>query len=202
MANGEGRAAPAYQEYASEMLAKRPFRLMTASARGVFYTMRLELWANETLPAAPGALAAILGIDAGEVAAALPTVMPFFTSENGEIQSPELDRYRTHLEARRLKLSDGGRAGAAITNAERRKPNRRKNGSTQRIPETAAISPATPSATPSASSRPLSTVQRSKAKQDPPLEKGLSPADPWIADYDAAQSVEAAADDYQRASRG
>ena len=48
MATSEGRKPPAYQEYASSMLANRAFRLMDASTRGVFYTMRLELWANDT----------------------------------------------------------------------------------------------------------------------------------------------------------
>jgi hypothetical protein len=186
MANGEGRAAPAYQEYASTMLASRPFRLMSATQRGVLYTMRLELWANGTLPAEPGSLAAILGIDAGEVAAALPAVMQMFTSTNGEIRSAELDQYRAHLALRHAKLSEAGRAGAAITNSDRRRPRRWNNGAVQGIREAAA----TPAATLSASARPLSTVQKSKEKQNLLLEKGPTPDKPWVADYNAEQRVE------------
>jgi hypothetical protein len=206
VAAGEGRPPPAYQEYASQMLASRSFRLMTASQRGIFYTMRLELWANEMLPAEPGTLAAILGLDASDVAAALSAVMPFFTSENGEIRCPELDAYRAHLEQRRAKLSEGGRAGAAITNNERRKPHRRKRGAAQGIQDGAATPSATPpanlSASPAASMRPLSTVEQSTAKQNTPLEKSSGVVDPWIEEYTAAQPVETTADAYRRASRG
>lgn len=205
MANAEGRAAPAFQEYASEMLAKRSFRLMTATERGIFYTMRLECWANETLPAEHGALAVILGIDAGEIEKALPVLMPFFAYVGEEIRSPELDRYREHLNERHLKLSEGGRNGAAITNAEKGKRRKRKSGVDQGIAGDAATPSATPtacpSATPTASGRPLSTVQSSKAKSNPPSVKDLPP-DPFVTEYTEAQRTECSAEAYRRASQG
>jgi hypothetical protein len=174
---------------------------MNARDRGVEHSMELECWVNKTLPSEPGALALILGLDRNDVAAALPAVMPFFTVENGEIRCPELDAYRAHLEQRRARLSEGGKAGAALTNAERSKRRRRRNGSAQGIPEGAGTPSATPSASLSASLRPLSTVKQSQAKQNPPLEKSLTP-DPWVEEYSAVQPVETAADAYRRASRG
>ena len=202
MAAGKGRAPPAYMEYAGSMLASRPFRLMSASERGLLYSMRLSCWLDGTVPTEPRALAVILGLDADDVAKALPAVMPFFTVENGELRCPELDAYRAYLEARRLRLSEGGRAGAAITNAERRKPRRRKSGAAQGIPDGAATPSATSTPSPSASVRPLSTVKQSTAKQNPPLEKSSGVVDPWIEDYTEAQPVETTADAYRKASRG
>lgn len=195
----QNREPPAYQEYPAAMLAKREYRLMTATERGLLYSMRMECWVNKSLPAEPGALAIILGLDAGEVAAALPAVMPFFTYVGEEIVCPELDRYREHLETRKLLQSEGGRHGAAITNSAKKKPRRRKAGVDQGIPGDAATPSATPTsnptATPAASGRVLSTAKSSKAKSNPPSGKGLPPVDPWIADYDAA-TVKCSADEY------
>jgi hypothetical protein len=127
METSEGRKPPAYQEYASSMLANRAFRLMDASTRGVFYTMRLELWANDTLPTEPDLLSKMLGLVVDEVKKALPKLEPFFTFENGEIRSPELDGYRAHLEHRRKKQSQGGKTGASLTNDKLGRSGRQKN---------------------------------------------------------------------------
>lgn len=142
------RDRPAYLEYATAILAARHFRLMTATERGVLYSMKLECWANKTLPAEPGALAAILGLDAGEVANALPGVMPFFAYVGEEIVCPELDLYRAHLEEQHLRQSQGGKTGAAITNGKRKKTRKPKSGADQGTPADVAASSATSSATP------------------------------------------------------
>mgnify|MGYP007026270862 FL=1 len=46
----QNRKPPAYQEYASTMLADISFRSMNMEARGLLYTMRLECWANGRMP--------------------------------------------------------------------------------------------------------------------------------------------------------
>ena len=183
----QGQPPPAYQEYASTMLANRQFRLMNATGRGVLYTMRLEIWVNKSLPSDPVALSKILGLDFDDVSNALPTVMPFFSSENGEIRCPELDGYRAYLERRRLAQSQGGKHTAATLNAKKEKSNRRKNRVEQGNPGDAANLPATLLATPPASLQPLSTAKQSKAQSNPPLEKDSISDDPWITDYTAAQ---------------
>lgn len=109
----QNRPAPAYQEYAAAMMASTPYRVLGLTERGLLYSMRLECWVNHGLPDNPATLAKILGFDAAEIAAALPAVMPFFKKENGFITSPELDDYRRHLEAIRIKQSEGGKQSAA-----------------------------------------------------------------------------------------
>jgi hypothetical protein len=182
----QDRKPPAYLEYASTMLADRKFRLMTASERGIFWTMRLESWANETLPAEPSKLAAILGLDAAKVASALPAVMPFFVVENGEIRCPEIDKYRAHIEARHLALSASGRRGASITNDAKKNKRKPKSRAGQGMAGDSATPTATPSATltasPSGLTRPLNTIQPNQ--NQPRFSKEGVSDDAWIADYE------------------
>lgn len=207
MAAGEGRAPPAYQEYASEMLASRPFRAMAAAERGIWWTMRLECWTNGSVPREPSALAAVLSLDVDQVAHALPSVMPFFIVDGDELRCAELDAYRAHLEARHARFSEGGKKSAAVKKAKEKKQHTRKNGSTQGVPhDVASLQPACnqPGTTPPTSLQPLSTAKSRTAQSNPPLEKGPAPTDPWLKDYTEAevQPVETKADAYRRASRG
>ena len=82
------RTAPAYQEYAANLIARFEYRTLTLPQRGLLYSMRLECWVNQFLPESPSVLARILGFDVAEVAAELPYVMQFFACENGRIFAP------------------------------------------------------------------------------------------------------------------
>ena len=121
----QNRTAPAYQEYPASMMASTAYRLLSLAERGLLYSLRLECWCNGSMPADPAKLARILGYDAGEVAAALPRLEPFFDDADGALTCPELDDYRAYLDERRARQSEGGKRGAARTNAER-KPAPRK----------------------------------------------------------------------------
>jgi len=206
--SAQGRDAPAFQEYAASMLSALPFRRAKLSERGLLFTLRLELWVNERLPAEPSALAAILGVDATEAANSLPAIMSFFAIENGEIRCPELDAYRAHLKARHLLQSEGGKHGAAITNAEKKKKRKPKSGSAQGIQTNATTPPATPSATQSgtssASGRPLSTAKTSTTKQSEELSTVSDSArDPWVESFDSGTvKAHVTAEEYLRATRG
>ena len=114
------RDAPAYQEYAANILAQISFRGATLQDRGLLYTLRLECWVNVTLPADPTSLARLLGLPIDEIAKSLPVIALFFRVADGQITCPELDGYRTHLENRRINQSKGGKRGAAITNKKRK----------------------------------------------------------------------------------
>ncbi len=114
------RTAPAYQEYAANIIARFEYRTLTLPQRGLLYSMRLECWVNQYLPESPSVLARILGFDVAEVAAEIPYVMPFFAVEDGRIYAPDLEAYRQHVERIRERQAQGGKAGAAKTNA--RKP--------------------------------------------------------------------------------
>lgn len=112
------RNPPAFQEYAASMLASRQFRLMNLSERGLFYTVRLECWENKNVPALIEELSVYLGVPHEEVKLALTErVKSFLLETNGSFSCPEIENYRNHLAARRLKQSDGGKKGAAKTNS-------------------------------------------------------------------------------------
>ena len=85
----ENRKPPAYQEYASTMLANISFRSMDLAQRGLLYTMRLECWANESLPSNVDTLSNVLGQNVKPEH--LKAVQPFFQIDESTIISPELN---------------------------------------------------------------------------------------------------------------
>ncbi len=189
----QNRNAPAYQEYAATILAQLPFRTMTLQDRGLLYTMRLECWVNMRLPNNHNDLAKVLGLPIAEVTASIAAVMPFFKIVDGFIFSPELEDYRAHLAERKLKQSQGGKRGSAITNSKR-------NNITKTMDENDS------STTPSKSQVPRqgkseSSVQPNtlKPSQNQPLKKEVID-DPFVKDYEAAEQCTAS--DYAKASGG
>lgn len=112
----QNREAPAYQEYAAQMMARIEFRLMSLAARGLLYTLRNECWVNGSMPADPERLARCIGFPSDEVTTALQELKPFFQETDGLLRCPELDDYRLHIDAVRLRKSEGGRKGAEMTN--------------------------------------------------------------------------------------
>jgi len=115
--------APAYQEYAANMMARFDYRTLTLAQRGLLYSMRLECWVNQFLPESPEILARILGFDGAEIAAEIPYVMAFFVVENGRIFAPDLEAYRARVLGIRERQAQGGKAGAAKTNARKTRAN-------------------------------------------------------------------------------
>ena len=112
----QNREAPAYQEYAAQMMARIDYRVMSLSGRGLLYTLRNECWVNGCVPADAGRLAKVLGVALEEVASALDEVRPFFVEKDGMLRSQELDDYRMHIDERRERQREGGRKGAEMTN--------------------------------------------------------------------------------------
>ena len=117
--SAQNRTAPAYQEYAANMIARLEYRTLTLPQRGLLYSMRLECWVNQFLPESPTVLARILGFAVAEVAPELPDVMQVFASENGRIFAPDLEAYRMRVEHIRERQAQGGKVGAAKTNARK-----------------------------------------------------------------------------------
>jgi hypothetical protein len=189
----QNRDAPAFQEYAAAMLSRLPFRTMTLQDRGLLYTMRLECWVNVRLPINHGELAKVLGLPVAEVTASLPAVMPFFEVTEGFIISPELEDYREHLNERRHKQSQGGKRGSAITNGKR--------SATQKTVDTGSAT------IPSSNSRLPRRGQGESSVQTSPTQKSQNQlavngklVDPFVAEYEAAESRTANA--YAKASQG
>lgn len=184
----QNRDAPAFQEYAAAMLAKLPFRKMTLHERGLLYTMRLECWVNERLPANHADLAKVLGVPITEIAASLAAVMPFFKGLADSIISPELEDYRAHLADRREKQSQGGKVGSAITN---RKRNNKKD-----------VDDEMSSATSSNSRASRDSLAQSSAKQ-PSQNQSIARAvldEPFVAAYEAFEAESCTAEAYAKAS--
>ena len=115
------RKAPAYQEYASDILANRTYRLMTLQEKGLFDLLRRECWVNASVPSDPPKLARYLGLPADEVDGALSqSVLSFFEINDGELRSPDLDQYRQILNESNKKQYDGGSNGGKITQLKRK----------------------------------------------------------------------------------
>lgn len=118
----QNRKPPAYMEYAAAILANRDFRLMSLAERGLLYTIRLECWENIEVPVPHDQLAKYIGHDAAEVKSALTQrVKKFLHEKDDTFVCPELDNYRQHLADIRTKRSEGGKSGAAITNAKKQR---------------------------------------------------------------------------------
>lgn len=145
------------------MLASTDFRLMSLAGRGLLYTVRLECWVNGSVPASPAKLARLLCVEPEEAEAALAEIRPFTICDGDRLRCPELDAYRRHLDERRQRLSDGGKAGAAVTNGRRT---------------------AKPAGRPRAGRSPL--VQNSPIQKSPipAVQSGAESADPWLSDYE------------------
>lgn len=113
------RAAPAYQEYASDMLANRGYRLMSLEEKGLFDLLRRECWVNGSTPSAPDKLALYLGLPIDQIQTSLTrTVLGFFAIENGELISPELNAYRQVLKDRAERQAEGGSNGGKKTQSK------------------------------------------------------------------------------------
>lgn len=189
--------APCFQVYAANVLASRPFRQADLVARGLVYTLLCELWVNHRLPHDPADLAKILGLDAKDVAAALPAAMAFFNIDGEGIYSPQLEDYRTHLNEIRDKQKKGGKLGADITN--------KKNG---RAVKPADIEPQSNPTNPQVEARVSSKAKSSTANQSQTqsLEKGITTVAnsgvnaEWLAGYETAEICTPEA--YAKASGG
>lgn len=129
----QNRDAPAFQEYAANMMAKIEYRLLSLEARGLLYTMRLECWVNGGLPSSPAQLARVLGFDVEQVKAALAAIAPFFAIENDTFVCPELIDYRAHLAEQRRRQSEGGKASAAKLNKDRKRSSPSKRAGSPQV---------------------------------------------------------------------
>jgi len=110
------RPAPAYQEFASDMLAKREYRLMEFAEKGLLFHMRLECWVNKCLPSKKDELAKMFNLAEPEIETMLTqNVLSFFNERNESLFCTELDAYRENLEATKAALSEGGRRGGQAT---------------------------------------------------------------------------------------
>ncbi|NOT20608.1 MAG: hypothetical protein HOP24_10140 [Sideroxydans sp.] len=162
---------------------------MSLQARGLLYTMRLECWVNIRLPHAPYDLAKVLGVPHAQIIDSLAAVMPFFHVVDDFIVSPELENYRAYLADRKDKQSRGGKMGSAITNRKR------DHATMQDSNKVPSITPRDSRLT-----RRVGRVSLVKSNTEKPIPKQSSGTrgDPFVSEYEAAESC--SADAYAQAS--
>lgn len=112
MNDHQKRRAPAFQEYAADLLANTHYRMMSLEEKGLLHVLRNECWVNDRVPSKHDELASYLGLEVARVATCLSSrVMTFFIFKNEFLICPELDAYRASLIERSNKLSVGGSKG-------------------------------------------------------------------------------------------
>lgn len=121
MKKPNSRPAPAYQEYASDMLAKREFRLMGLAERGLFWTMRMECWVNMSVPSDRNELAKMFNLNEHELSTLLSEdLLSFFVCRDSSLFCKELEDYRENMQAVKAAQSEGGRNGGRTTQSRSR----------------------------------------------------------------------------------
>ena len=115
------RKAPAYQEYAADVLADARHRMMTLPERGIWDTLRKECWVNGSVPSDTEKLSRLLRYPIEELDAVLTKeVRSFFEVIDDRIICPELEKYRKELDERHQKKIDGGKIGGQRSQLKRR----------------------------------------------------------------------------------
>lgn len=178
----QGRKPPAYQEYAASMLANRDFRIMSLAERGLLFTLRMECWENDHVPARITELARYLGCETAEIEKLLTErVKTFFNEEEGSLFCPELDDYKKHLQEKRERQKKGGEIGAAITNAKRNKSKSGANTGGKSKPSSNLQLPRQVGED--------SLVKQNSDKQSKTQSLDVEVNDPWIKDYDNGERL-------------
>jgi len=123
------RPPPAYQEYASDLLANIDYRSMTLEERGLFHTLRLECWVNGKVHSDCRRLAVMLNIPEASVERALtPLVEGKFKIVGDCYVSEELENYREELLDRHGRMAAGGSVGGRRTQQNHRENRDRVQG--------------------------------------------------------------------------
>lgn len=178
------RPPPAYQEYASDMLANMQYRMMSLAERGLLDTMRKECWVNKQVPLNEDELARYLRVERSEIEAYLTSrVLSFFVDRAQFLICPELEQYREELLERHQKMAAGGQKGGETTQKQHKS------------------SKATLEATIKPLSRDEMGGDEVGRNEKQSLGKGISTKEmnEWVGDYESAADLPGS---YLRASKG
>ena len=108
--------APAYQEYPADILNNEKFVRMTYEERGLYWTLRMYSWQNETLPSDLFELSEICRLDHDHFKRLWePRVSQFFAPCPGQpsrIVEPSLEAYRKKLIAQKQRRQAAGKSGS------------------------------------------------------------------------------------------
>lgn len=193
------RAPPAFQQYASDLLANEHYRLMTLPERGLLEALRLQSWVSGSVPYDCGLLSRLTGIPEDQISENLTSrVLTFFEpNSSGRLVCPELVRQRARMEERRVERSRSGKRGAKA------KWDKEKRGIAEPMAE-----PSSPAMTaPEKSREALSGEELSKKAASREASLGSLPSASlrpgsreWVDEYNKSEAQSAEA--YRKASRG
>lgn len=184
---------PYFPLYCANILASRPFKLMTLEQRGLWITIMMECWVNGSVPSDMPSLSKCLGVPLEDIERSLTQIQfAFLERKGGELISPELEGYREKYMETRKKQSDGGKKGAEIKKAKNEVLGQEK---TQGIPK------GQPEGEPEGSLVQLSSnsVTSTSINSTSLLGKESISNAQWLEDYD---KTSVAPIDYRKASRG
>ncbi len=104
---------PYFPLYAANLMACKPFRMMSIEERGLWITIQMECWVNGSVPSDSKDLAKYLGITNDEIQRSFTQKQFSFLKKVGnELKSPELEEQRKEYMDRREKQRIGGKQGA------------------------------------------------------------------------------------------
>lgn len=122
------KEVPYFPLYAANIMASRPYKLMSLGERGLWISITMECWVNGGVPSDYAEMGKILGFSKPEIENFFSTYQTaFFEKANGQFISKELNEYRAGYEERREKQRLGGIKGAEIKKEKQMKVAEVKN---------------------------------------------------------------------------
>lgn len=126
---------PYFPMYAANIIASRPYKLMSLLERGLWITIALECWVNGGVPSNHKEMSKILGFSEGELKNFFSNYQTsFFQIENGQYISKELEGYRQGFIEKREKQRLGGLKGVENKKAKQKATHAEVIGELQGIP--------------------------------------------------------------------
>jgi len=183
------KPVPYFPLYAANILASRPYKLMSLGERGLWISISMECWVNGGVPSDFKEMGKILGFPEGEIKQFFSKYQTaFFENVGSQFISKELNEYREGYENTRKLKSEGGKKGAK-NKKEKQDAERLAQGQPEALPQ----------GRPEGS---LSSINSSQVISNQLIDKGVisNSNDAWVRDYENAP--DAWSDNYLKASRG
>lgn len=181
------KEVPYFPLYAANIMASRPYKLMSLGERGLWISITMECWVNGGVPSDYREMGKILGFSKTEVENFFSTYQTaFFEKVSDQFVSKELNEYRAAYEEKREKQRLGG-----IDGAKRKKERQVKGVEAITLPQ------GTPQGEPKGS---LNYLNSNSVTSNQLINKEVSAQsnDEWVAELENAPE----AGDYRDQSKG
>lgn len=182
------KEVPYFPLYAANIMASRPYKLMSLGERGLWISITMECWVNGGVPSDYMEMGKILGFSKTEIENYFSKYQTaFFEKVNDQFVSKELNEYRAGYEERREKQRLGGKKGAE-----------RKKEKQMRGPEDKTLPQGEPKGQPMGS---LSYLNSNSVHSNQFINKEVleQTNDEWVSDYTFSSDSPTA---YMKASKG